>query len=125
MPPKRKRIFDALDEPDSELAKLLIVKWAWGLYSAHDVWALASRALADQQALLRSLGLSAEFASARLTSLSKIGYSGKYEGDMRRDLIAARGDPPIPEPIFLKAPMNIVKPESRHRCRARSWRGGA
>lgn len=112
MPPKKKpRLLDLLGNPDSSLALLLIRKWAWGHYSANEVYELANRALEDQLALLRSLKISDSFASQSLQILAGIGSEGMYPGNMRRDLIVALGEPPVPEPVYIRAPMLIAKPQ--------------
>ena len=76
-------MIDELDAPDSALAKHVLKKWSWGLLSAQEVYEFASKALADQHALLASLGLASNFASKSLTLLAQLGADGeavwKYE----------------------------------------------
>ena len=71
---------------------------------------MASAALRDQQALLRSVGLNDNFASKSLSVLAKLGAEGKFAGNMRRDLISRLGDPAVPEPAVVSCPMFISKP---------------
>ena len=109
-PKKKPRLIDDLEDPDSGLAKLLFKKWSWGLMSANEVREIAAKALEDQLALLRSLSLPANFASKSLTILSGLGADGKFQGNLRRDLISKLGDPPVPEPCWVKSPMRVEKP---------------
>ena len=105
MPPsKKQRLIDVLGSPDCALAKFLIKKWAWGLYSAHEIHEIAKEALADQKALLKSLGVADNFASKSLDALAHLGADGKFDGNLRRDLLSQLGDPPVPEPVSVKSP---------------------
>ena len=112
-PKKRSRpasLLEVLEYPDSSLAKELVRKWSWGLMSATEVQMLSSRALADQEAMLTSIGVDRSFASKSLQMLGRLGSHGVHEGNIRRDLISALGDPAVPEPSLVKCQMNIMKP---------------
>ena len=61
-------------ERKSQLAKMLLESWAWGFMTGPTVQTLASAALADGA------------SGSELISLSKIGGSGVYPGNMHRDM---------------------------------------
>ena len=111
-PRKKVRLLEGIEGKDANLAKLLLHKWAWGLYSAFQVFEIADKSLKDQNALLERLGLSTSFASPSLQILAGIGGEGKHPSNMRRDLLTALGDPQVPEFVSIEAPLNIAKPDA-------------
>ena len=71
----------------------------------------AHAAYEDQVKLLRRLGVSIEFSDSILKTLAELGSKGKYEGNIKRDLMAAIGYPKMPEAIEFAVPMRITKPK--------------
>ena len=118
MPPKQR---DASRSPrrrgrpeltwDNQLVLLLVSQSAWGLLSAVSVQQEAHAAYEDQVKLLRRLGVSIEFSDSILKTLAELGSKGKYEGNIKRDLMAAIGYPQMPEAIEFAVPMRITKPK--------------
>ena len=76
---KRKREEEGGEETPSKLASELIGQWSWGLMSAPLLQRLAEAAVAD--------GLSQD----QLVKISKMGGSGKFPGNMHRDLSQIAG----------------------------------
>jgi hypothetical protein len=68
-----------------------------------------SNAYFDQVALLRRLHMSADHASKNLKDFAGLGSSGRYPGNIKRDLIATLGDPQVPLPHFEEVPMIASK----------------
>eukprot|EP00969_Alexandrium_andersonii_P342967 15160224-Alexandrium_andersonii.AAC.1 len=60
---------------DSVLAERLITLWGWGHLSASQVQWIASGAVADK------------VEHPEVVALSKLGTSGEYQGNVRRDLL--------------------------------------
>ena len=104
-PPLRRQLLHL----DSDLAGYLLEEWAWGKISAAELQRLSSHALSDQHRLLSSLKLSNDFASKSLAKFASLGDSGKYEGNVKRDLLRYLGDPALPEPEFTVVPMARLK----------------
>ena len=80
-------------EFDSKLASYFVEQWSWGHLSACDVQRQASLALADQRDMLNRLQVSSDYASKSLVKLAAIGSEGRNDGNCKRDLIRALGDP--------------------------------
>ena len=89
---------------DCELVPFLFKKWAWGDLSAVQVQSIAGKAHADQQSLLRSLGMSTDLASKSLARIAQLGGEGKHPGNIHTQLCNYLGSPQIPPPMIVKAP---------------------
>eukprot|EP00974_Lingulodinium_polyedra_P114344 11071068-Lingulodinium_polyedra.AAC.1 len=84
---------------DSELGVMLLKRWAWGLPAAQ-VQQLAMAAHADELRLLDRIGVNHGYASNTLRHLANLGGAGKFEGNIKRDLLAYLGDPQAPAPTW-------------------------
>ncbi len=92
------------------MATHLAHEWGWGLLSAPEVQKLAHLALQDELSILQRFGLSPDASSASLRALAGLGGSGRYPGNMQRDLVRILGEPSLPKPFMAPIHMKIQKP---------------
>ena len=94
----------------SELVSKLVQEWAWGEHSAPGAQRLCMRAHADQESLLRRLGMSLDNIEPSLTAIAKLGAWGKYPGNMAKELLRYLGEPNPPQPMKVTIPIKVAKP---------------
>jgi hypothetical protein len=103
------RIRDGVHQFDSKAAFHGVKGWAWGRISATQLQDDMNNAYFDQVALLRRLNMSSGHASKSLRVFAGLGSSGRYTGNIKRDLVAALGDPQVPLPHFEEVHMLASK----------------
>ena len=99
----------SLPDIDSRLAFTLICRWCWGLLSAPDVQRYASDAVQDQEHLLSSLRISKDNVSKSLKRLAGLGSGGKYEQNIKNELLRYIGEPLLK---FVKFIVPLVRDKS-------------
>jgi len=94
----------------SRLAKHLIEQWAWGQYSATEVQTLAKAAYDDQVAFAASNNIGKQTIPEDLFKLASLGCSGRYPGNMHRDLLTWLGDLNVVKPFQCNIQVKVQKP---------------
>ena len=99
---------------DSDVAKDIVMQWAWGLTSANKVQQLAANSKSDMEAMLHEMGASRDFIPSSLVALAKIGDSGRYEANAHRDLLLYLGEPAMPKAFKTLVHVKVIKPKKNN-----------
>ena len=94
---------------DSIIARDILQTWAWGHAQATDVQRTCAAALKDFEKVLANVGASNDHIPKSIVALASLGDSGKYTGNIKRDLLQALGTPLSPPFAFQKVPVLINK----------------
>ena len=89
---------------ESYLAMHLMQQWAWGTYSPQECQRLCDYAMKDVMAANEAGKNGKTAVLPTLDKVSTIGKSGKYSGNMHRDMVNALPPHGIPEPSPLELP---------------------
>ena len=66
--------------------------------------------LHDQEAVLKSVGVSPDHCLSSLRSLSGLGSSGRHPSNIRQQLVTLLGEPSCPHPFVSRVELTVLKP---------------
>ena len=95
---------------DSEFAFHQLKDWSWGKVSASDVQKNCMYQLHDQEAVLKSVGVSPDHCLSSLRFLSGLGSSGRHPSNIRQQLVTLLGEPSCPHPFVSRVELTVLKP---------------
>ena len=99
----------------SELAKHILQKWAWGQYSGAEVQRIAMFALNDMLAFVDATGAHVSNVKSDIHALAGLGTRGRHPGNINRELIAWLSSYPKATAFKTKIEAEILKPTKRPR----------
>eukprot|EP00959_Pyramimonas_sp_CCMP1952_P309646 6480016-Pyramimonas_sp.AAC.1 len=95
---------------DSELARSLVKKWAWGMCSATECQDIALCGYNDLKAVLVSADQPESFIPNSIYHLASLGTWGKHHGNISKEMIAWLGEPKYPPARKFELKVKVPRP---------------